>query len=204
MKTKIYFFGLIIGLSSCSGTQNESNAVQDTATEVTAWAEDIDCESGWEKFANAYFAICYPDTWTRNDSGTFGSELVLTSYETETLEDGRPFSQNINVMKQAEKDMLSNNIENLDAYASFNKEQIEIVLHQAKIRMFEKTELAGLPAYRNIMTANQNGADLYFQQYMFKEKSFYFVMTFTAPVEVSNDAIEVAEKIMTSLRINLE
>jgi hypothetical protein len=108
------------------------------------------------------------------------------------------------VMKQAEKDMLSNNIENLDAYASFNKEQIEIVLHQAKIRLFEKTELAGLPAYRNIMTANQNGADLYFQQYMFKEKSFYFVMTFTAPAEVSNDAIEVAEKIMTSLRMNLE
>jgi hypothetical protein len=189
-------------LTACVYVNHETSKDEKDAIDLKAWANEYACEKGWNKFTNEYFAICFPDNWKLDDSGLFGSDVVLTNSNIETISDNRPFSQNINVMKQKESDMTAQDVKNLDEYASFNKEQLEKVLFQADIISFTKTSLGGIPAYKNRMTANQNGADLYFEQYIFKHDSHYFIMTFTAPIETSDESITMANKIMSSLIVN--
>jgi len=202
MKIKtVYFFGLLTYITACTNSTNETGNIDNEPTDSINWANDLSCEEGWSKFNNTYFALCFPDDWSVNDSGTFGSDLVLTSPQIDNITDSRPFAQNINVMKQETASLLAYDIHDLDEYASFNKKQVETAMNQAEILSFTKTTLAGIPAYKNTMTANQNGADLYFEQFIFKDKKHYFVMTFTASIEITEEAKALANEIMNSLRI---
>lgn len=203
MKINSFLYAsLLLFISACNGLPSNRDEVAEDRDVLTSWAQSINCDSGWEKFANGFFVICYPDDWTSNDTGTFGSDLVLTNSNIETMADGHSFAQNINVMKQEASVLKAHDIHNLDEFAAFNKDQVEKVLFQAKIFSFTKTKLGGIAAYKNIMTANQNGADLYFEQYLFKEKEYYFVMTFTAGIDIAEESKATANTIMNSIRFN--
>ena len=193
--------GLLYVLSACNlGNTGDENHDSENPN---AWSEKNSCEKKWKKFSNEFFSICFPEQWSSDDSGSFGSELVLTNKDLETLADGRSFSQNINVMRQDAQVVRAQSINNLDEFAEFSKNQIVSYLYESEIFTYEKVEIAGIEAYRNIMTANQNGAQLYFEQYMFQLEDDYFVMTFTSSAEANDNSKKMGTKIMNTLQVNL-
>lgn len=200
MKTKLTSFFLILILFSCDNEDSKDG--QGSENENLKWAENISCPESFDKFANEIIAICYPNDWISDNSGTFGSEVYLFSPVKDTFPDGRIFTQNINVMKQDESLLEPYKIFNLDEFADFSKKQVEDVLYQAQILKFEKASIAGIKAYNCVMMANQNGFDLYFNQYLLKHKNHYFIITYTAPEDVSDATKKQAIKIMNTLKLN--
>ena len=144
-------------------------------------------------------AICYPVDWIVDSSGIMGSEVYFANNKTESLEGGRTFSQNINVMKQADADIIKMGLKNLDEYAVFSRKQIEKVLHEGKVLSFKKATVAGLPAYHNVMTSNQNGLDLFFEQYMVYKNNHYFILTYTAPIDASENDKKRGNSILNTI-----
>lgn len=200
MKTKLASIFLILILLSCKN--NGAQDGQDSENDKLKWAEKLSCPEGFDKFSNEILAICYPNDWLRDNSGMFDSEVYLFSPVKDTFPDGRIFTQNINVMKQNESLLEPYKILNLDEFADFSKKQVEEVLYQAQILKFEKANLAGVNSYNCVMMANQNGFDLYFNQYLLKHNNHYIIITYTAPVDVSEASKEQAVKIMNTLKLN--
>lgn len=199
MKTNFFFIGALLMLvQACSHGQQDENEASESE-DAALWANNINCQDDWNKFANEYLAICYPSDWNKDDSGTFGSELVLTSSIKEMMPNGRSLNQNINIMKQEQFPLKEIDINNLDDFAAYNKQQIELHIDDAQIFSFDKTTIAGVAAYRNVMRAVQNGSDLYFDQFMFYHKSHYWVITLTAPISASEESKALGEQIMRTL-----
>lgn len=164
------------------------------------WASALTCEPDFQRFTNEFLSICYPNKWLIDDSGVFGSEVMFTRGVPDSVALGRTFTQNVNVMKQADSNLVSLGINNLDEFAKFSKEQIEKALFESDILSYEKCKLGKIHAYHNQMIANQNGMDLFFDQYMVHKDDFYFIITFTAPIDVSEKDKKFAQRIMNTIR----
>ena len=154
------------------------------------------CPADWTLFENDQFKICHPSEWETNTSGLYGSELVLIDM-TNAAEIG--FGRNVNIIKQHQS--FFPQLNSLDDYATFSKEQMSDYLEEVQILLFTKHKIGTLDTYKSVMQANQMGRELFFVQYYFVHKEHYYVATYTTTNDDQSENKKLGEKIVESLEL---
>jgi len=155
------------------------------------------CEANWLKHENKHFTLCYPKTWSADDSGVFDAELILIHSGTNVKVD---LGRNINIIKQNKAHFPE--IKTLQEYADFSKNQIFEYLEAPKIKFFKAYNFSNIESYKLVMTAMQNGRDLFFEQYFFKYENNFYVITFTTTASDKDTALKnEARKIIESIQL---
>jgi hypothetical protein len=152
------------------------------------------CPSNWTLYESEALEICYPDSWELNDSGIYGSELVII----DMLDaESSGFGKNVNIIKQHQSYFPQ--IQSLDDYATFSKNQMADYLEDVQILFFGKKKISNFDAYRTVMQANQSGRELFFVQFYFAFDDHYYVATFTTTSDDSPENKKLGEEIMESM-----
>lgn len=154
-------------------------------------------QNSWTHFENEYFSICYPNDWTSDDSGTFGSEVTIMDHDhTKNINFGR----NINVIKQ-ETTIFPESVQTLDAYADFSRKQVFEYVTDCQILNYQSIKIDKTPAFRMMFTATQGNKKLHFEQLYFKHEQWFFVATFTTTANDSDASKKMGGAILQSIHL---
>lgn len=175
MKTSCVCFVVFIFLFSCKKEQ---------------------CPSDWQKYESDLFSICHPNNWEVNSSGIYGSELVLIDMN-DAASNG--FGRNVNIVKQHES--FFPELSSLKAYAEFSKKQITNYLTDAQVLFFKPKNFSNIEAYKLVLHANQQGRDLFFEQYCFKQDENFYIVTFTTTQNDDPGMMRMGSEIVESLKM---
>lgn len=185
MKTRKLIYGVVLtALFACNSEEKEVEKRRDFDQ---TWANAVTCKGDWQKYVGETFSICFPSDWTVDDSGTMGSEIILTYVQPGSEERAIKVNKNVNIIKQNKRDFEAQGIQDFEAYAQYSKEQVLKSMTNSQIMAFVKTEISGIDAYRNMMTADVNGMKYHFEQFIYENMGFYYVITFTT---VNDDTLE--------------
>lgn len=160
---------------------------------VTVFAQDDQDEHNILTRGN--YSIEYPADWEVDTAGTSGTQFILFA---PADEDDDAFSENVNMMiqdgpivgKMTLEDISRNTIEDMKRYFT----DVKLLRNDVKTT-------TGREHLEMVYTANRNGMDLKFEQYVWVVGDKFYVLTFSSEKGMYNIYKETAQRILNSFKI---
>jgi serine/threonine-protein kinase len=151
--------------------------------------------SKWPAVNDTTYRLRFPDTWTVDQSGMFGSRFFLFA-PLDTA--GDTFRENVNLMMN---DMRAYPQATLEYLADGAKQQIEQLITDAKVHEFRIAYNGDDKYYLMEYTGKQGQFNLHWKQLYVLANGTFYVLTFTAEESQYTRYLPLAERMFASFAL---
>lgn len=150
----------------------------------------------WATIKDTTYTMRFPETWTPDQSGMFGSRFFLFS-PLDSLND--KFRENFNLVLN---NMSAHPEVTLEYLADGAKQQVESMINDVKVHEFRIVNVDGGGKYYLFEYSGKQGAfDLHWRQMYVLGNNNFYVLTFTAEEQQYARYLPVAERIFASFAL---